>query len=91
MVDEIVTEKRVRWDSKTNRILGICREHEGQLNLTFDSLADVEELVKALREGRVHYASEVSASSVNQSFISHASCFCPQATVAAIGFLTSNR
>lgn len=33
MFDEIATEKRIRWDSKTNQFPGVCREHASKVSL----------------------------------------------------------
>ncbi|KAJ7358530.1 hypothetical protein DFH08DRAFT_443246 [Mycena albidolilacea] len=40
MLDEIVVEKRARWDDKTNMILGACREHSQNATLEFCHLDD---------------------------------------------------
>jgi hypothetical protein len=60
MLDEIATEKRLRWDHKTNCFLGVCREHGKNTSLEFSSEDDMEELFRSLDEGEVHYAAEVS-------------------------------
>jgi hypothetical protein len=70
MIDEIATEKRLRWDPRTNQILGLCREHGECVSVSFNSVEDVEELMKALEEGRVHYASEVCSHSHDARLIS---------------------
>jgi hypothetical protein len=89
LIDEIATEKRLRYDPKTNRILGVCREHSSEISVTFDSVEVLEELMKALDDGRVHYASEVGAViSHVKHLLTSTSC---QATVAALGFLTPNK
>ena len=54
MIDEIALEKRIRWDSRTNKFLGVCREHADKVSTTFETMADAEELVKAIDDGRVH-------------------------------------
>ena len=38
MIDEIKLEERPRWDDKTNKIAGLCREHTGHLDLEFCSI-----------------------------------------------------
>ncbi|GLB44007.1 hypothetical protein LshimejAT787_1501910 [Lyophyllum shimeji] len=60
MLDEIATEKRVRWDHKTNMFLGVCREHGHNTSLEFTTKEDMEELFRCLDEGEVHAAAEVS-------------------------------
>jgi hypothetical protein len=59
MLDEIAVEKRVRWDSKTNSLLGICREHGYKTSMTFESINDVDVLYKSLDDSDIHYATEV--------------------------------
>lgn len=59
MLDEIATEKRLRWDHLTNYFLGVCREHGEKVSLEFNSELDQEELFRALAAGDVHYAAEV--------------------------------
>ncbi|THV02721.1 hypothetical protein K435DRAFT_817593 [Dendrothele bispora CBS 962.96] len=41
MFDEIAVEKRLQWDSKTNHVLGMCREHGTALELNTDEDVDV--------------------------------------------------
>ena len=59
MFDELATEKRVRWDPKTNYFLGICREHADNTSTEFINEVDMEELFQNLDDGKVHYAGEV--------------------------------
>ncbi|THV03775.1 hypothetical protein K435DRAFT_791520 [Dendrothele bispora CBS 962.96] len=68
MFDEIAVEKRLRWDPKTNHVLGMCREHGTALELNTDE--DVDVLVEELHpsdqgtEPRIHYASEATVGAV---------------------------
>lgn len=57
--DEVATEKRVRWDPKTNFFLGICREHSHRTSLEFNNEGDLEEVFRCLDDGEIHYAAEV--------------------------------
>lgn len=59
MFDELATEKRVRWDPKTNFFLGICRQHAHKTSTEFVNEGDMEELFKNLDDGVVHYVAEV--------------------------------
>lgn len=59
MFDEIATEKRLRWDPKTNHFLGFCREHAHKTSLEFINEGDLEEAFRSLDKGEVHYAPEV--------------------------------
>lgn len=60
MFDELAVEKRIRWNPRTNEILGLCREHGPKVALEFGNVGDVEEMFKAIDDGDVHFASEVS-------------------------------
>ncbi|KAJ7728316.1 hypothetical protein B0H14DRAFT_3618619, partial [Mycena olivaceomarginata] len=60
MFDEIATQRRIRWDPRTNNFLGVCREHAHKASLQFNSEKDLEELFRAKEEGKVHFAGEVS-------------------------------
>jgi hypothetical protein len=59
MFDEIATEKRLRWDPKTNFFLGFCREHAHKTSIEFINEGDLEEAFRSLDKGDVHYAPEV--------------------------------
>ncbi|KDR77538.1 hypothetical protein GALMADRAFT_1326277 [Galerina marginata CBS 339.88] len=60
MFDELATEKRIRWDPKTNYFLGLCREHAHRTSTEFVNEGDMEELFQKLDEGKVHYAKEAT-------------------------------
>jgi hypothetical protein len=60
MFDEIATEKRIRWDPKTNYFLGICREHAHKTSMEFINEGDMEEVFRNLDDGEIHHAGEVS-------------------------------
>lgn len=60
MFDEIAIEKRPRWDDKSNKILGVCREHGQDTSLEFTSEEDLETLWGELNCGKIHLAHEVS-------------------------------
>jgi hypothetical protein len=59
MLDELATEKRVRWDDSNDKFQGTCREHNHKLPLTFTSERELDLLCDALQDGEVHMASEV--------------------------------
>ena len=59
MFDEIATERRLRWDPKTNFFLGVCRQHASRTSMEFINEGDLEELYRHLDDGDVHYAGEV--------------------------------
>lgn len=90
MLDEIATEKRLRWDHKTNNFLGICREHADKTNLKFGSEADMEEIFDSLDRGEVHYAAEVSCLPCTEHSHADMSPMSSQATIAALGLLSKD-
>jgi hypothetical protein len=62
MFDELATEKRIRWDPKTNFFLGVCRQHAHKTSTEFINEGDLEELFRHLNtvdDDEVHYAAEV--------------------------------
>ena len=59
MFDELAVEKRPRWDDKSNKVLGICREHGRGTSLEFASEEDLETLWDELGGGKIHLAHEV--------------------------------
>lgn len=58
MIDEIATERRMRHDLSTNRILGICREHGSSYSTVFSNGDTLELLEDALDKQKIHLASE---------------------------------
>ena len=58
-VDKIKTESRMRWNSSTNTIMGMCWPHSGPFSLEFVSMAQPEALLQGLADKRVHFACEV--------------------------------
>ena len=73
MLDELKVEERPRWDDKTNKIQGTCREHSENESLAFTSKHEPELLMDALHKGEVHLAVEVSTKGPVLPFVcSHA-------------------
>ncbi|KJA12558.1 hypothetical protein HYPSUDRAFT_1096618, partial [Hypholoma sublateritium FD-334 SS-4] len=64
MVDEIATEKRIRWDDQTNHFLGVCRQHGKATSLDFNTVEDMIELFDCLDKGEVHYAAEATVAAL---------------------------
>jgi hypothetical protein len=58
-LDELKVQERLRWDPRTNNILGVCREHGKQSALEFRSIVQADAVAEALREKRIHLATEV--------------------------------
>ncbi|KAJ7734187.1 hypothetical protein DFH07DRAFT_967734 [Mycena maculata] len=60
MLDEIAVERRPRWDDKTNKILGACRECCHKVSLELNTEADLETFFQALDDGEIHLAAEAT-------------------------------
>jgi len=60
MFDELAVEKRPRWDDKSNKVLGVCREHGQGTSLEFTSEDDLHVLWDELKSERIHLVHEVS-------------------------------
>ncbi|KAJ7842124.1 hypothetical protein B0H14DRAFT_3692846 [Mycena olivaceomarginata] len=65
MVDEIKVEGRMRWDPRSNMILGLCREHSANYELEFLGLPQAESIHAGLASGKVHLASEATVAAVS--------------------------
>jgi hypothetical protein len=59
MFDKLATEKRIRWDPKTNYFLGVCQEHAHKTSKEFINEGDMEELFRFIDAEKVHHAGEV--------------------------------
>lgn len=59
MLDELATERRIRWDNSTDKFQGSCREHNHKVSLMFSSERELDFLCDALQNNEVHLASEV--------------------------------
>ncbi|KAJ7104452.1 hypothetical protein B0H15DRAFT_795200 [Mycena belliarum] len=60
MLDEIAIEQRPRWDDKTNKILGACRECSHKISLELNTEADLQEFFQAVDDDEIHLASEAT-------------------------------
>ncbi|KAF8148808.1 hypothetical protein B0H34DRAFT_679492 [Crassisporium funariophilum] len=60
MFNELATEKRIRWDPKTNYFLGVCREHAHKISMEFVNEGDMEGLFRLIDDGKVHHAKEAT-------------------------------
>jgi len=63
-IDEIKVQERLRWDPRTNHILGVCREHGSTCALEFRSIVQADAVADCLHKNIVHFSSEVSYSSI---------------------------
>ena len=57
-VDEVATEKRLRYKTETNEIYGLCATHSKKENVTFTNIHVVEQLERCLEEETLHLATE---------------------------------
>jgi hypothetical protein len=72
MFDKLLTEKRPRWDDKSNKILGVCQEHGHDTSLEFTSEEDLQALweeLAAMAYGKIHLAHEVSVDGLPRDFL----------------------
>ncbi|KAJ7790692.1 hypothetical protein B0H13DRAFT_2245687 [Mycena leptocephala] len=60
MLDEIAVEQRPRWDDKTNKIVGACRECSSRVSLELNTAADLELFFNTLDDGDIHLATEAT-------------------------------
>jgi len=67
-VDEMKIQERLRWDPRSNMILGVCREHGDKCALEFRSEVQADILLDCLQKNEVHLATEVCLLSL--------SCWC---------------
>jgi hypothetical protein len=58
-MDEVATEKRVRNDDCTNKVVGVCRPHGYKLPLDLQTEKDLKTLYDGLKEEKAHIAGEV--------------------------------
>ncbi|KZS88961.1 hypothetical protein SISNIDRAFT_417371 [Sistotremastrum niveocremeum HHB9708] len=58
--DEIAVEKRIRYDSSTNRIIGVAREHASETPREFTSIDDAHQLFDNFADGRAVMANEAT-------------------------------
>jgi hypothetical protein len=59
MADEVKIESRLRWDSRTNMILGVCREHTTNLSMEFRMISQPDAIIRGINKKECHFASEV--------------------------------
>ncbi|KAI0026643.1 hypothetical protein K488DRAFT_81317 [Vararia minispora EC-137] len=65
MFDEIAIERWPRYNEKTNRILGMCREHERVGGREFSNLEDLDQLTNDINCHDVHYAHEATVGAIS--------------------------
>lgn len=59
VIDGVALEEIGQFDLKQNCIIGLCREHSGDLKKTVDTVADIEAAVNAVHETKtVHYGKD---------------------------------
>ena len=57
--DELKVEERPRYDEKSSKIVGICREHAKNTSLEYASEQEVQLLLESVKKGDVHLAVDV--------------------------------
>ena len=66
-MDEIAIEKRLRYNSITNEIVGLCAQHQTKTDVIFsNSYKQVENLEDGLSDDRFHLATESSVFSLSR-------------------------
>ncbi|KAF7326984.1 hypothetical protein MSAN_02492200 [Mycena sanguinolenta] len=99
LIDELSLEKRLRWDPRTNKFLGVCREHAHHVGLEFNGEGDLEELMDALEKkidtqgkeySNVHIAGEFYVLYRVASAVTCPSVHFGEATVAAVGIMSED-
>jgi hypothetical protein len=71
ILDEIAVEQHPRWNDKTNKIVGTCRECSSQVSLELNTATDLEIFFNTLDDGNIHLATEVSRASICVALSSH--------------------
>lgn len=59
MLDELKVKEHPCWDDKTNKIVGICREHGAKVSLDYLSKDEADLLAVKLADGEVYLATKV--------------------------------
>ncbi|KAJ8468990.1 hypothetical protein ONZ45_g17046 [Pleurotus djamor] len=59
MFDELKVESRLRYDDRTNFILGTCREHSSRGLLEYKTKSEPAMAIQRLKDDKTHLASEV--------------------------------
>jgi hypothetical protein len=59
MIDESAIERRARYDDRTNKVVGVCRQHGYKVPLDLETEKDLEVLCEGLKSGKAHLAGEV--------------------------------
>lgn len=67
-VDEMKIQERLRWDPRSNMILGVCREHGHRCTLEFRSETQADILLDCLQKKEVHLATEVCFTQIYGGF-----------------------
>ncbi|KAJ7743230.1 hypothetical protein DFH07DRAFT_869911 [Mycena maculata] len=64
MLDEIATERRARYDDRTNMVVGVCRQHGYKLPLELKTEASLNLLCDGVRKGKAHLAGEATVAAL---------------------------
>ncbi|KAJ7192653.1 hypothetical protein GGX14DRAFT_701343 [Mycena pura] len=64
MLDEIAVERRVRYDDRINKAVGVCRKHCEAVPLLVNTVQDLYALRDGIKEGRAHLPGEATVAGV---------------------------
>ncbi|EIW78681.1 hypothetical protein CONPUDRAFT_60510, partial [Coniophora puteana RWD-64-598 SS2] len=64
MFDEIKTEGRLRWDDRTNKIVGVAREDAAKVSLEFSAMEELDRICDAVIKGDVRLATEATVAAI---------------------------
>ncbi|KAF8192313.1 hypothetical protein K438DRAFT_1906886 [Mycena galopus ATCC 62051] len=64
MLDEIATERRVRYDDRNNKVVSVCGQHGHKVPLVLDTEADLKVLCDGLKKGDAHLAREATVAAL---------------------------
>ena len=59
ILDELATERWIRWDDSTDKFQESCWEHNHKISLTFSSEKELNLIYNAIQNNEVHLASKV--------------------------------
>ncbi|KAF7369372.1 hypothetical protein MVEN_00265800 [Mycena venus] len=64
IIDEMATERRGRYDDRTNKVVGVCRAHEHKVPLEVETEHDLNTLCAELKKGSAHLAGEATVAAL---------------------------
>ncbi|KAF8327198.1 uncharacterized protein EI90DRAFT_2928786 [Cantharellus anzutake] len=64
MVDEIKVEETLDWCSRTNSVIGLCREHSQPMAHVFNNIDDAHLIFDDLANKKVHFGTEATVAAI---------------------------